>query len=171
MLIEVREEFVQLQREVSLRGHGIQIAVDAIDHDHPHAVFRHGPANAMHEFAGRNLRRIDLLDDDQAALQMRFHDRCPSCAARLFSVPVVSSKMNRCAFSPRSAADTAKRIASVDFPVPGGPMNMLLVPRPEPAAEQGVELLDSARKIFADEFAVMLSGDQTRKNAQARHGE
>ena len=80
---------------------------------------------------------------------------------------MLSSKANMTACSPRSAAATAYCTAIVDFPLPAGPINRVLVPRsgPPPSSVSSAVtplLIRSARKGFA-----MFHGHQPRKSRQA----
>ena len=87
-----------------LRHRGL-IAVQAVDHDGLRVVLSTQRAHALGELAGRELGRIDLLDDQLAGCRPSPADRCPSPLARSKSRPSSSSKMNIAAF--RRAAERA----------------------------------------------------------------
>ncbi len=70
LLVEEGEELVQLQSQVMLLGHGIQVSVDAVDDDHASSVLAHGMVNLMSHLARRNLGGIDLLDEDRSILDV-----------------------------------------------------------------------------------------------------
>ena len=59
-----------------------------------------------------------------------------------------------------AAAASAYWVASDDLPVPAGPRRRVLVPRAEPAAEQGVERRQAALHRLAGVRAVVLGGDE-----------
>src|SRR5262249_19349664 len=65
MLVEIGRQLVQLVGEVTLPWHGIQVAVQGVNDDQLAAIL-HAPTYAIRELPGRNLRRIDLLQGNQA---------------------------------------------------------------------------------------------------------
>lgn len=48
LLIEKGQQLVQLQRQVALRGHGVEVSIDAVDHDHAHVIVHDRLADTMH---------------------------------------------------------------------------------------------------------------------------
>ena len=69
LVAEVREHLVQVQREEALLGHGVEVAVQAVDDDDSRVVLLDRLADEVRELAGSKLRGIDLLRGDQLVLQ------------------------------------------------------------------------------------------------------
>ena len=90
---------MQLCRQEPLLGHGVQVAVQAVDDDDLCAVRRSTAlADELRELAGRELGRIDLLRSmiwPGAAMPSR--DPCPSPSARARSDRARSRRRRRCA--------------------------------------------------------------------------
>ena len=69
LMVKIGAQFVELIVEIFLAGHGVEITIEAVNHDKL-ATPLHGTANARGEFAGRNFRRIHLLDGNETALDV-----------------------------------------------------------------------------------------------------
>ena len=52
LMIKVGEELMQLEGKKAFFGHGIEVAIDAVDDDEARLFCIHAVANARHEFAG-----------------------------------------------------------------------------------------------------------------------
>ena len=72
LLRQVHQHLVQLDGEEALLGHGVEVAVEAVDDDDLDAVAFDGLANLVRELARRQFRRIDLHQLDQAGLDLVF---------------------------------------------------------------------------------------------------
>src|SRR5688572_19851895 len=72
-LPKVAEQLVQVQGEQPLLRHGVEVAVQAVDHHHPGVVALDALPNAGHEFSGRQLGRVHLLDAKPACPPEAFH--------------------------------------------------------------------------------------------------
>ena len=62
VLTEVAEQLVQMEQEEALFRHGVEIAIETVDHEDARLVFLHRLAHEVRELAGLELRRIDLPD-------------------------------------------------------------------------------------------------------------
>jgi hypothetical protein len=62
---------VHLQEHELLLGHGVQVAAEAVEHDHSGAVRLDGPADHAGQLARAKFGRIDLLEFEQAGLYVR----------------------------------------------------------------------------------------------------
>ena len=127
----------------------------------------HRLPDRVRELAGRQLGRIDLLEGDRAALDVRFAGRCPGRRSGDSSVCGLSSKMNNAARWPRPAAAAANCAASVDLPVPAAPTISVLVPSsmpPPSSASSSAMPLASCRVVVV---LPMLGRDQARKHLEA----
>ena len=65
--VEILQQFVHMQDQRILFGHRRLIAVEAVDHHGLDVVLVDPLADPMGEFAGRQLRGVDLLDEKIAA--------------------------------------------------------------------------------------------------------
>ena len=63
-LAEVRQELVQLDDQKALFGHGVEIAVQAVDDHDGYALVLHGPADGVCKLAWRKLGGVHLLHCD-----------------------------------------------------------------------------------------------------------
>ena len=91
----------------------------------------------------------------------------PRPCARLKSVSGLSSNTKIAARSPRSAAARANWAASVDLPVPAGPMISVLVPRSRPPPSSVSSAGDAARQRLArSSVPAVLGGDQPREHLE-----
>ena len=61
LLAEVGQDFMELSNEKALLGHGVQVAVQAVDDDDHGAVALDCAADGVGKFAWRQLRRVDPL--------------------------------------------------------------------------------------------------------------
>ena len=84
LLTQKGKQLVQLRGEEFLLGHGVQIAVEAVDNDHLRALAGGirafgGASHDRGELAGRQLGGIDLLDRDETILRAAFRSRARAC--------------------------------------------------------------------------------------------
>src|SRR4029079_241144 len=70
--IQKLQEFVHVQNEGLLLGHGLLVTIETINNDSSDGIVFYAPAHAMSELAGRKLCRIDLLDDQFSLLMKGF---------------------------------------------------------------------------------------------------
>src|SRR4029078_10405666 len=70
LLVQVCQQFVQLQYELLFLGHRRQIPVQTVDAEQPGAVLFDLLADDVGELAGRDLSRVDLTESDQPCLDV-----------------------------------------------------------------------------------------------------
>ena len=70
-LSQIHQQFVQLNREEPFFGHGIQIAVQAVDNDDPGVVPLDGDPYSVDELSRRQFDRINLLQRDVSGMARR----------------------------------------------------------------------------------------------------
>ena len=167
-LVEIAQQLVQVESEEILLRHRVHVAVEAVEHDHPHAVL----LDALRDACART-RRARSRRDRSAASQ---------------TVPLVDAALEVEAQRPRPARCSVRQAlvereehhllaalrgaprrtaaASVDLPVPAGPMRRVLVPRssPPPSSESSSGL--PLRAMLALERLPMLGRDQPREHAK-----
>ena len=69
-LIEIAQELVHLKDQEFFVGHGVQIAVEAVDHDHARFLLFDSLAHNRGKLAGRHFSWVDLLNDEAASCDM-----------------------------------------------------------------------------------------------------
>jgi len=77
LVIQISDKLVKLIGKVLLAGHRVEISIEGVDH-HEFAASLHMLPNTSSEFAGRNLRGIHLLRDDDSAFNVLFQIK-PQC--------------------------------------------------------------------------------------------
>ena len=70
LLAQIAQDFVELSNEEALLGHGVQVAVQAVDHHYHSAVTFDGTADGMRKFAWRQLRRVDPPGGNASAIHV-----------------------------------------------------------------------------------------------------
>ena len=80
-LIEILEQFMNVEDQHFFLGHGSLIAVEAVDHDCINFFVTHGRTHEMCKFAGRQLRRVYLFYGLYCRFAAMTPGRCrdPSC--------------------------------------------------------------------------------------------
>ena len=66
LAVQILQKLVHVQDQRLLFRHRRLIAVEAVDHDRLRVMFFHAMANPFGQFARRQLRRVDLLDEKVA---------------------------------------------------------------------------------------------------------
>lgn len=69
-LPEVAQELVHLEDQKALVRHGVEIAIEAVDDDDPRAVHLNTAPHVCRELARRQFRRVDLLEADEAGVEV-----------------------------------------------------------------------------------------------------
>src|SRR4029453_18170256 len=99
-LAEERQQLVQLDDQELLVRHRVEIAVEAVDDDDPGVVLRDRPADVVNEFAGRQLRGVDLAHADPAGIDMRLEVHAHAGAARKQRLDALVEDKQRRALAP-----------------------------------------------------------------------
>jgi hypothetical protein len=101
-LTQVRQQLMQMMMR-KLLGHGIEVAVQAVDDHHRNVSVIHGAADGMSELSRRKLGRIDLLNRNASLVEVFPQvDSKPAGPAQQGAGG--SSKMNKAALLPRAAS-------------------------------------------------------------------
>ena len=164
-LAQHREQLVQLQRQRSLLGHRVQIAVEAVDDDDPRLGLQGGLVDRGDELPRPHLRGIDLLDEEATAGDGPLEIEAQAAGAQVQRLdPFVEGEQG----DVLAAGDRRQRIAERQRRLarPGRPDDQRGRPPIDAAAEQGVQIGNAAREDRLVELRRLLGRHQTREDAQ-----
>ncbi len=163
---KVGEQLVKLNREEAFVGHGVHVAVEAVDDDDLCVILFNGLADNGGEFAGRYFGGIHLLDAHLALLQTLREAYAEAARARFKCLHgFIERKYSRmvaalgrgdgvldgdCGFADARGTEKERARSAVGS-----------------SAEEGVEFLDAAFNHGWSERLGMLGGDETRKDIEA----
>ncbi len=171
LAVQILQQFMHVQDQGVFLGHGGLIAVEAVDHDGLDLVLIDPLANAMGEFAGRQLRGIDLLDEQAAARAASASRSMPSPFMRRKQQPefLVEHEQRRL-FAARDRRDNEgdrdQRLAGSRRPEDQRARSRL-----DTAAQQPVEFGDAARHRGALNGPAKFRGHQPRKDIHPAGGD
>ncbi len=130
-LAEETEQLVQVEGEEPLLGHGVEVAVEAVNHDHLDVVLLDRAAHLAAELARRELGRIDLLDEDQTVVDgLGERHRQGLCAREERPQALVEDEHRRPLAPGRRRHHVLNRQRGLTRP--GRAMIKVLLPRPSP---------------------------------------
>ena len=167
---EVGQELVELGDEEPLLGHGVEVAVQAVDDDDPRARravrLLDGRPDLVGELARRQLGRVDGLDADAARLDVR-RDVHPQARGPLQDglQPLVEGEDR----GPLAAGRRRPRILDGErrLAAAGGAEQDRAGPVLEPAAHQGIQLGVAGLEQAPLLAVIVLGGDEPREDVEA----
>ena len=165
-LPEVGQQLVQLDDQEALLGHGVEVAVQAVDDDDGGAAVLDGPADGVGELARRQLGRVDLLHGHAPGVDVLPQvDPQAGGAGQQRVEALVEDEQRRVLAAlgrRRHELRGQRRLAG-----PGRADDQRAGAALDAAAEQGVQLGDAAGELFHDWGRAVLAGDQARKDLDA----
>ena len=161
----VTQQLVHLQDcELAVR-HGVQVAVEAIEHHQPGALHFDAVAHRGGELAGRQFGRVDLLQVQQASFDPRFdiHSQCAAAGQQGADVLVENEEGHLLAALAGGVRIGQRQRGLAD---PGRADQQRVGAAFQPATEHPVQHLAAGGGHLADKAGAMLGRDQARIDLQ-----
>ncbi len=165
-LPEIRQQLVELDDQEPLLGHGVEIAVQAVDDHHRRALTLDGAADGVRELARRQLGRVHLLDRHRACVPMlpQVDTQTGTAGQQGVDALVENEQGSLLPLLGRRHHKLRgqRRLSGSGRADDQGAGAVLEAP-----AEQGVQLGDAAGQLFCDRRQAMLARDEPRKDVDS----